>query len=45
MRWERDNFLEYEANPDYYLGKPKVERLVVRVIPDNDVRLLALKKR
>jgi peptide/nickel transport system substrate-binding protein len=44
VRWERDNFLEYQANADYYLGKPKVDRLVVRVIPDNDVRLLALKK-
>lgn len=44
IRWERDNFLEYEANADYYLGKPKVDRLIVRVIPDNEVRLLALKK-
>ncbi len=44
VRWERDNFLEYEANADYYLGPPKVDRLVVRVIPNNDVRLLALKK-
>ncbi len=44
VRWERDNFLEYEANQDYYLGAPKVDRLIVRVIPNNDVRLLALQK-
>lgn len=44
VRWERDNLLEYERNDDYYLGAPKIEKLVVRVIPDNDVRLLALKK-
>lgn len=44
VRWERDNVIELVRNDDYYLGKPKVERLVVRVIPDNDVRLLALKK-
>ncbi len=44
VRWERDNFLEYEANGDYYLGAPKVDRLIVRVIPDNNVRLLALQK-
>ena len=44
VRWERDNFIEYEANADYYLGAPKVDRLIVRVIPNNDVRLLALKK-
>jgi len=44
VRWEKDNFIELEANPDYYLGAPEVERVVVRTIPDNDVRLLALKK-
>jgi peptide/nickel transport system substrate-binding protein len=44
VRWEKDNFIELEANPDYYLGAPKAERVVVRTIPDNDVRLLALKK-
>jgi len=44
VRWERDNFIEYEANKDYYLGAPKVDKLIVRVIPNNDVRFLALKK-
>lgn len=44
VRWERDNFTEYTANEDYYLGAPKVDRLIVRVIPNNDVRFLALKK-
>lgn len=44
VKWERDNFIELVRNDDYYQGAPKVEKLVVRVIPDNNVRLLALKK-
>ncbi len=44
VQWQRDNFLEYEVNKDYYQGAPKIDKLIVRVIPNNDVRLLALKK-
>ena len=44
VSWERDNFIELVRNDEYYQGVPKVEKLVVRVIPDNNVRLLALKK-
>jgi peptide/nickel transport system substrate-binding protein len=44
VRWIKDDIIEYEANTDYWDGPPKFDRLIVKVIPDNEVRLLALKK-
>jgi len=35
--------VELEAHPGYFLGAPKVSRLRVRVIPDNNTRELELK--
>ena len=44
VKWVKDDHIEYVANKDYWDGPPKVDRLIVKVIPDNEVRLLALKK-
>ena len=44
VKWVKDDYMEFEANRDYWDGAPKVDRLIVKVIPDNDVRFLALKK-
>src|ERR1700730_12253108 len=33
-----------DANPDYWGGKPKVDRIVFKVMPDAQAALLALKK-
>jgi peptide/nickel transport system substrate-binding protein len=44
VRWEKNNLIELVRNNDYWGEVPKVERLIVRVIPENDVRLLALQK-
>jgi len=44
VKWVKDDYIEYEANKDYWDGPPKVDRLIVKIIPDNEVRLLALKK-
>lgn len=43
VRYVQDNFTELARNEDYWNGPAKVARLVVRTIPDNNVRLLALK--
>lgn len=40
----KDDYIEYEANKDYWDGPPKLDKLIVKVIPDNEVRLLSLKK-
>ena len=44
VRSQKDNFTEYARNADYWRKPANIERLVVRTIPDNDVRLLAIKK-
>jgi peptide/nickel transport system substrate-binding protein len=44
VRWVKDDLIEMEANKDYWDGAPKIGRVIVKVIPDNDVRLLALQK-
>ncbi|MGQ9631743.1 MAG: ABC transporter substrate-binding protein [bacterium] len=40
--WVRDSHILYRANPKYYLGKPKVEEVRLRFVPDGAVRLQGL---
>ncbi|MEO9025703.1 MAG: peptide ABC transporter substrate-binding protein [Candidatus Tumulicola sp.] len=42
VSWRRGEGLRYAANPAYWRGKPAVERLDVRVIPDPSTNLLLL---
>jgi len=44
VRYQKDNFTEYARNDEYWRKPAAIKRLVVRTIPDNDVRLLAIKK-
>lgn len=44
VRWEKQDIIELVRNDDYWGEVPKIERLIVRVIPENDVRILALQK-
>ena len=37
--WSRDSQMTLEANPDYWGGAPKVDQLVIRVIPESSTRL------
>lgn len=39
-RWVKGQLVELEANPQYYGGKPALERLIFKSIPDNSARLL-----
>lgn len=41
--WVRGNYILYERNPDYWdTGKPYIDKLVVRFIPDPGARAAAL---
>src|SRR5215210_3102506 len=40
--WSRDSQMTLEANPDYWGGAPKVDQLVIRVIPESSTRLQQL---
>jgi peptide/nickel transport system substrate-binding protein len=33
-RYMPETLMEFEANPDYYRGKPRIERVVLRFVPD-----------
>ncbi len=41
--WERNTRFTLRANPDYYRGRPYIERVVYRVIPDESTLFLELK--
>jgi peptide/nickel transport system substrate-binding protein len=42
--WKRGDQIVLTANPNYWNGKPKVDRLVYKVMPDGQAALLALKR-
>ncbi len=44
VEWKKGERLVMEANPDYFLGKPEIDRVVVSFIPDENTRLLQLTK-
>lgn len=41
-RWEKGERIEVVANEQYFRGRPNIDALSIRIIPDNNVRLLAL---
>ncbi|MBP6019188.1 MAG: ABC transporter substrate-binding protein [Burkholderiaceae bacterium] len=44
--WSRGSHIIYERNPDYWLaGRPKVNTLIFRIMPDSAARLNGLKNR
>lgn len=44
VRWIPHERLELAANPEYLGGRPQVERLLLRVIPDSTTRLLEIQR-
>ncbi|MBV8246208.1 MAG: peptide ABC transporter substrate-binding protein [Candidatus Eremiobacteraeota bacterium] len=38
VKWVRGDRIEYAANPDYFLGKPKLDRIVVKIITDSNTQ-------
>ncbi|MNM67915.1 Periplasmic dipeptide transport protein precursor [compost metagenome] len=43
QRYQKDAQVRFAANPDYWAGKPKIERLLLAITPDPNVRLQKLK--
>jgi peptide/nickel transport system substrate-binding protein len=44
VEWQHDSQVVFEANPDYFGGAPKVNRVVFKIIPDETVRTLELQQ-
>ena len=42
--WVRGDHMIFEANPDYFQGRPYLDRVIVKVIPDATVAFAALEK-
>ncbi|OTA41604.1 MAG: hypothetical protein A6D92_05240 [Symbiobacterium thermophilum] len=42
VSWTKGERIVLEANPDYWGGRPAIDRLIYRSIPDNNARLVAL---
>lgn len=42
VEWQKDDRIVLEKNPDYFLGAPKLDQLIYRVIPESSARLSAL---
>jgi peptide/nickel transport system substrate-binding protein len=40
--WEKGNRIEVAAFDDYYKGRPSIDAINISIIPDNNVRLIAL---
>ena len=40
--WEKGSRIVLEAFDDYYAGRPDIDRIEISIIPDNNVRLIAL---
>jgi peptide/nickel transport system substrate-binding protein len=43
VRWDHGDRITLDANPYYWRGKPRIERLVYRIIPDPNTRLQQLR--
>ncbi len=43
VSWRRGDRLEYAANDGYFLGKPKLSKIVARIIPDENTLVTALR--
>jgi ABC-type transport system substrate-binding protein len=44
VEWVPNESITLEANADYWEGKPKVQRLIFKVVPDSATRLIQLQR-
>lgn len=40
----KDQYAVFEVNPNYWGQKPSIQRIIVKVIPDNQTRIMALER-
>ena len=44
IRHEVDQFVELVADPNYFLGKPRIDRILMITMPSNDAAQIALQR-
>ncbi|HEV3154964.1 MAG TPA: peptide ABC transporter substrate-binding protein [Candidatus Baltobacteraceae bacterium] len=42
VEWQRGSFIRLRANPDFYLGKPKLKEVIFRYLPDESTEITSL---
>jgi peptide/nickel transport system substrate-binding protein len=42
IQWQRGSEVRMEANPDFYLGKPKLKEVIFKIMPDENTMITAL---
>ncbi|WP_199613735.1 nickel ABC transporter substrate-binding protein [Paenibacillus alkalitolerans] len=42
--YKKDEYAEFTRNPNYWGQKPKVDKIVIKIIPDGETRVLAFEK-
>jgi len=42
VEWKPGEYIEYEAFDDYWMGRPKIDRLIWRIIPSSEALVAAL---
>lgn len=43
VEWAASDHVSLEANPDYFLGAPKIPKIVFKVLPDSNVQIVQLR--
>lgn len=43
VEWVPSDHVSLEANPDYFLGAPKIPKIVFKVLPDSNVQIVQLR--
>ena len=41
-KWKKGEYIQYVANEDYWGEKPKVNKLIIKVVPESSTRLMEL---
>ena len=44
VEWVPDQYMEMEANDEFYFGRPKIDRLILAVIPSGDATQIAMQR-
>ncbi|MCD6301809.1 MAG: hypothetical protein J7L82_07070 [Staphylothermus sp.] len=44
VKWEHQQYYELRANPYYWKGEPKIKRILIKLIGEDETRILQLKK-
>lgn len=41
--WEAASHIVFEANPNYWRGRPKLDQVFIRIVPDDEAQMAAIK--